>query len=83
MRPCALLLAALLTGCASHATVTPKPDIHPVVVSNQQTRASIKTARKDIGDTRKSIKDAQESQARGDDKLQSVDQDLKELLGEH
>lgn len=80
MRYFILGLATLLVGCETPATITPKPDIKPVIVSNQNTRASIKTTRKDIGDTRKSIKDTSTSIDKGQDKLGSVEDDLNKLL---
>lgn len=68
-----ILIFFLLVSCEIPPTVSPKPNVHPAMTSNAQTRASIKTTRKDIGDTRQEIK-------AGSANLQAVDSDLAKLL---
>src|SRR4051812_14952262 len=87
-------LTALFASCSSPATVTPKPDIKPVIVSNERTigdikgtrkeisktRTSIKSTRADIDAAHKSVKDAQEGQDKGLRTLEQVMTDLNKLL---
>lgn len=48
----ALLLACLLVGCGTPSAVTPKPDIHPVAVSNQRIQAETKQVKTLTGKSR-------------------------------
>lgn len=88
-------LAALFVSCSTpNAKITPKPDIKPVITSNQRTigdikstrsdisktRTSIKSTRADIDATHKSVKDAQEGQDKGLRTLEQVMNDLNKLL---
>jgi septal ring factor EnvC (AmiA/AmiB activator) len=93
-----LLVAAfaiLFSACGTpNAKITPKPDIKPVITSNERaindikgtrkeiskTRTSIKSTRADIDATHKSVKDAQEGQDKGLRTLEQVMTDLNKLL---
>jgi septal ring factor EnvC (AmiA/AmiB activator) len=85
----------MLASCsAPNAKITPKPDIKPVITSNQRTIGDIKSTRSDISKTRtsiqstradidathKSVKDAQEGQDKGLRTLEQVMTDLNKLL---
>jgi hypothetical protein len=69
-----LALTVVLTACSSiHTTVGPKPDVKPVMASNQATI-------QDIGATRVALKSSQENFESGFVGLKAVDQYLQVLL---
>lgn len=68
-----LLAAILLVGCTTPKGVTPKPDIKPVIVSNERTKKAITQAR---AQTKQVI----ESQTKVEGSLKSVMDDLDQLL---
>lgn len=98
MKSVRLLLVALfgvmLASCSTPAKVTPKPDVQPVVISNEKTIGKIKDTSADIAETRKkikstredisksgqSVKEAHETQDKGLQTLEQVMADLNKVL---
>jgi septal ring factor EnvC (AmiA/AmiB activator) len=78
----AILTAVLFAGCADPAIqVTPQPDLPGVQVQNEETKKQITQTRTHIKKTRQHIVTEQQEAVQEESKLQSVKNDLQELLG--
>jgi hypothetical protein len=68
-----LALCALVSSCATPASVTPRADLTPIKTSNAETR-------REIASTKKSIEKAKESNVKGATSLDEAIKALESLL---
>jgi hypothetical protein len=75
VRTLCILAAISIVGCAGPTKLGPKPDIKPVIASNERTKESIKK-------TQVQIKKIGEAQKATGTAIDAVISDLNKLLGE-